>query len=199
MLSVLQSFVDLQNFRELLLVDALRFVYCTSQLPSISGQCRWRMRTTTSSKSFTHYLDDIIRFHVSSKGPLPKALRNLAPNIVSSNCDCKWTNILFISENSSGVFVCLAKRRRLTEWWNALRKNIATKTRVFSRRQVAEVFFQFQFFSLCKVWKWSYVGISHCFADTCYVLSFSIIMLNTSLHNPSVKDKVSHIRSLLLW
>lgn len=26
-------------------------------------------------------------------------------------------------------------------------------------------------------------------ADTCYVLSFSIIMLNTSLHNPSVKDK----------
>ncbi|XP_028395467.1 cytohesin-1-like isoform X2 [Dendronephthya gigantea] len=25
--------------------------------------------------------------------------------------------------------------------------------------------------------------------DTCYVLSFSIIMLNTSLHNPSVKDK----------
>ena len=28
----------------------------------------------------------------------------------------------------------------------------------------------------------------HCI-DTCYVLSFSIIMLNTSLHNPSVKDK----------
>jgi cytohesin len=26
-------------------------------------------------------------------------------------------------------------------------------------------------------------------ADTCYVLSFAIIMLNTSLHNPSVKDK----------
>lgn len=26
-------------------------------------------------------------------------------------------------------------------------------------------------------------------SDTCYVLSFSIIMLNTSLHNPSVKDK----------
>ena len=30
------------------------------------------------------------------------------------------------------------------------------------------------------------------FLDTCYVLSFSIIMLNTSLHNPSVKDKVCH-------
>jgi cytohesin len=29
----------------------------------------------------------------------------------------------------------------------------------------------------------------HFNADTCYVLSFSIIMLNTSLHNPSVKDK----------
>lgn len=26
-------------------------------------------------------------------------------------------------------------------------------------------------------------------SDTCYVLSFSIIMLNTSLHNPSVKEK----------
>ena len=25
--------------------------------------------------------------------------------------------------------------------------------------------------------------------DTCYVLSFAVIMLNTSLHNPSVKDK----------
>lgn len=28
-----------------------------------------------------------------------------------------------------------------------------------------------------------------CFLDTCYVLSFAIIMLNTSLHNPNVKDK----------
>lgn len=27
------------------------------------------------------------------------------------------------------------------------------------------------------------------FLDTCYVLSFAIIMLNTSLHNPSVKEK----------
>ena len=26
-------------------------------------------------------------------------------------------------------------------------------------------------------------------ADACYVLSFAIIMLNTSLHNPNVKDK----------
>ena len=26
-------------------------------------------------------------------------------------------------------------------------------------------------------------------SDTCYVLSFAIIMLNTSLHNPAVKDK----------
>jgi Sec7-like guanine-nucleotide exchange factor len=32
---------------------------------------------------------------------------------------------------------------------------------------------------------------SFCVADTCYVLSFAIIMLNTSLHNPSVKDKPS--------
>lgn len=28
-------------------------------------------------------------------------------------------------------------------------------------------------------------------SDTCYVLSFAIIMLNTSLHNPSVKEKPS--------
>jgi hypothetical protein len=27
--------------------------------------------------------------------------------------------------------------------------------------------------------------------DTCYVLSFAIIMLNTSLHNPNVKDKTT--------
>lgn len=34
--------------------------------------------------------------------------------------------------------------------------------------------------------------IKYCvFADTCYVLSFSIIMLNTSLHNPNVRDKPS--------
>ena len=26
-------------------------------------------------------------------------------------------------------------------------------------------------------------------AQTCYVLSFAIIMLNTSLHNPNVRDK----------
>lgn len=26
-------------------------------------------------------------------------------------------------------------------------------------------------------------------ADTCYVLSFAVIMLNTSLHNPNVRDK----------
>lgn len=30
---------------------------------------------------------------------------------------------------------------------------------------------------------------SRLFADTCYVLSFAIIMLNTSLHNPNVRDK----------
>lgn len=27
-------------------------------------------------------------------------------------------------------------------------------------------------------------------ADACYILSFAIIMLNTSLHNPNVKNKV---------
>ncbi|CAK9296398.1 unnamed protein product [Gordionus sp. m RMFG-2023] len=33
-------------------------------------------------------------------------------------------------------------------------------------------------------------GVFH-HTDTCYILSFSIIMLNTSLHNPSVKEKPS--------
>ena len=27
-------------------------------------------------------------------------------------------------------------------------------------------------------------------SDACYILSFAIIMLNTSLHNPNVKHKV---------
>ena len=27
--------------------------------------------------------------------------------------------------------------------------------------------------------------------DTCYILSFAIIMLNTSLHNPNVKEKTT--------
>lgn len=36
---------------------------------------------------------------------------------------------------------------------------------------------------------WMVVTNSVFFADTCYILSFAIIMLNTSLHNPNVKDK----------
>lgn len=28
-------------------------------------------------------------------------------------------------------------------------------------------------------------------SDTCYILSFSIIMLNTALHNPNVKQKIT--------
>ncbi|KAI5623337.1 cytohesin-1 isoform X1, partial [Silurus asotus] len=35
-------------------------------------------------------------------------------------------------------------------------------------------------------------------ADTCYVLSFAIIMLNTSLHNPNVKDKPSAERFIAM-
>uniref|UniRef100_A0AAR2ILJ5 Cytohesin 1a n=1 Tax=Pygocentrus nattereri TaxID=42514 RepID=A0AAR2ILJ5_PYGNA len=34
--------------------------------------------------------------------------------------------------------------------------------------------------------------------DTCYVLSFAIIMLNTSLHNPNVKDKPSADRFIAM-
>ncbi|XP_013391578.1 cytohesin-1-like isoform X4 [Lingula anatina] len=34
--------------------------------------------------------------------------------------------------------------------------------------------------------------------DTCYVLSFAIIMLNTSLHNPSVKEKPSVDRFIMM-
>lgn len=32
---------------------------------------------------------------------------------------------------------------------------------------------------------------SVCEIDTCYILSFAIVMLNTTLHNPNVKDKPS--------
>lgn len=40
----------------------------------------------------------------------------------------------------------------------------------------------------------TYTFVTHLFpflllSDTCYVLSFAIIMLNTSLHNPNVRDK----------
>jgi cytohesin len=35
-------------------------------------------------------------------------------------------------------------------------------------------------------------------SDACYVLSFSIIMLNTSLHNPNVKDKVRIKETIML-
>lgn len=43
---------------------------------------------------------------------------------------------------------------------------------------------------------WSGLWFLHHFCvvletDTCYILSFAIIMLNTSLHNPNVKDKPS--------
>ena len=34
--------------------------------------------------------------------------------------------------------------------------------------------------------------------DTCYVLAYSVIMLNTSLHNPSVKDKPTLDRFILM-
>ena len=37
------------------------------------------------------------------------------------------------------------------------------------------------------------LSLSLFITDACYVLSFSVIMLNTSLHNPNVKDKVSHV------
>jgi len=41
-----------------------------------------------------------------------------------------------------------------------------------------------------QCWGSSLLLLSCCVVlDTCYVLSFAIIMLNTSLHNPSVKDK----------
>lgn len=41
---------------------------------------------------------------------------------------------------------------------------------------------------------WGYLSslcvcVCVCVIDTCYILSFAIIMLNTSLHNPNVKDK----------
>ena len=37
---------------------------------------------------------------------------------------------------------------------------------------------------LRKFWEWT-------FLDTAYVLSFSLIMLNTDAHNPNVKNKMT--------
>ncbi|XP_015215045.1 cytohesin-3-like isoform X2 [Lepisosteus oculatus] len=34
--------------------------------------------------------------------------------------------------------------------------------------------------------------------DTCYILSFAVIMLNTSLHNPNVKDKMTVERFIIM-
>ncbi|MBN3323450.1 CYH1 protein, partial [Atractosteus spatula] len=34
--------------------------------------------------------------------------------------------------------------------------------------------------------------------DTCYILSFAVIMLNTSLHNPNVKDKMTLERFIIM-
>jgi hypothetical protein len=34
------------------------------------------------------------------------------------------------------------------------------------------------------------LSLSLSLSDACYILSFAIIMLNTSLHNPNVKHKV---------
>uniref|UniRef100_A0A3P8UN70 Cytohesin 4b n=1 Tax=Cynoglossus semilaevis TaxID=244447 RepID=A0A3P8UN70_CYNSE len=56
--------------------------------------------------------------------------------------------------------------------------------------------------ALRSFWLWTYVicvnllyvftsSKCFCFLDTCYILSFAIIMLNTSLHNPNVKDKTT--------
>jgi hypothetical protein len=51
MLSVLQHFVDLQNFRDLLLVDALRFVYPNNYQQFVSNTSKyqgWKMYWTTA-------------------------------------------------------------------------------------------------------------------------------------------------------
>lgn len=46
-------------------------------------------------------------------------------------------------------------------------------------------------FLLCHqaLWWCGHSVLYLCGTDTCYILSFAIIMLNTSLHNPNVKDK----------
>ena len=57
--------------------------------------------------------------------------------------------------------------------------------------------------SLCALCRLACVGLLYCtccnIADTCYVLAYAIIMLNTSLHNPSVKNKVMCIYSLSVY
>ena len=107
------------------------------------------------------------------------------------------------------------KLRRLIEWWRPSPSDTASLTLTSSQTLVrfiiednAKMFvveskhihkkksfiiwrqicssegnhFFFDFVVFC-------VTFTMCMLDTCYVLSFAIIMLNTSLHNPSVKVK----------
>lgn len=119
-------------------------------------------------------------------------------------------------DSSYGVSAYLVKPRRSTAWWRPSLHATVTATLMSFSPLVSELiyihflsygapcecltysmyaqknvymtllnivcFLSFTLMSVC-----SFVLIS----DTCYILSFSIIMLNTSLHNPCVKEKTT--------
>ena len=87
--------------------------------------------------------------------------------------------------SSCGVSVCLARLRRLTGWWRPLPRDTVTATLGSSRALVHTLTVVTTQRSTSH---FSSYG-SALSSDTCYVLSFAIIMLNTSLHNPNVRDK----------
>lgn len=125
------------------------------------------------------------------------------------------------ADSFCGVSDFLEKPRKSIGWWRPLPLATVTATLTSSSRPVSHrnraailappcVHVQARFFNelvesvvlRLQFWLWTYVicvnllyvftsSKCFCFLDTCYILSFAIIMLNTSLHNPNVKDKTT--------
>ena len=72
----------------------------------------------------------------------------------------------------------MVERRRRWWWWRRRRWTVMEEA-LEGVEEEEEVVRDLQVFSAVAL------------PDTCYVLSFAVIMLNTSLHNPNVKDKPS--------
>lgn len=111
------------------------------------------------------------------------------------------------ADNSCGVLDFPARRRRSIGWWRPSHNATVSATQESSSPLVRDHLFLSSSCLACL----SLLASSHralrppqsgptlqspiayfpviLLTDTCYILSFAIIMLNTSLHNPNVKDK----------
>ncbi len=128
-------------------------------------------------------------------------------------CLCSWRvcTFMFTAGSFCGASACPARLRRSTGWWRLLHRDTVTAILESSRAQVLHAYmrpsvlhhcwsemsvwvrllveFRIQFRSRVDTPCLSVLKLRVLLADTCYVLSFAIIMLNTSLHNPNVRDK----------